>query len=92
MLEEFANISWAGVDKFLSVCRSYLVSTTLVIQDISQFALHYGPGQADVIVSMVGNIISGQVTGRSTFTLSEQFGKNLQDKQSMSINSIDTSL
>lgn len=92
MLEEFANISWAGVDKFLSVCRSYLVSVTLVIQDTSQLALHYGPRQADVIVSMVGNIISGQVTGQSAVTLTERFGKILQDKQSLSTNSTDTSV
>lgn len=92
MLEEFANISWAGVDKFLSVCRSYLVSVTLVIQDSSQLALHYGPRQAEVIMSMVGNIISGQVTGDSAAILSERFGKILQDKKSLSINSTDTSL
>src|SRR5690606_19173982 len=33
MLEEFANISWHGAGKFLSVCRSYLVNVTLVIKD-----------------------------------------------------------
>ena len=92
MLEEFANISWAGVDKFLSVCRSYMVSVTLVIQDTSQLTLHYGSRQAQVIMSMVGNIISGQVTGDSAAMLSERFGKILQDKQSLSLNSNDTSL
>jgi hypothetical protein len=92
MLEEFANISWAGVDKFLSVCRSYMVSVTLVIQDTSQLTLHYGPRQAEVITSMVGNIISGQVTGDSAAMLSDRFGKILQDKHSLSINSNDTSL
>lgn len=92
MLEEFANISWQGADKFLSVCRSYLVSVTLVIQDASQLILHYGERQANVILSMVGNIISGQVTGNSAKTLSERFGKIMQDRQSLTINSTDTSL
>lgn len=92
MLEEFANISWPGVDKFLSVCRSYLVSTTLVIQDASQLIMHYGKQQADVILSMVGNVISGQVTGDSAKALSERFGKIMQDRRSLSINSTDTSL
>lgn len=92
LLEEFANISWHGVDKFLSVCRSYLVSVTLVIQDASQLILHYGRRQADVILSMVGNIISGQVTGESARALSERFGKILQDRESLSINSSDTSV
>jgi hypothetical protein len=92
ILEEFANISWQGADKFLSVCRSYLVSVTLVIQDSSQLILHYGERQAKVILSMVGNIISGQVTGDSAKSLSERFGKIMQDRQSMTINSSDTSL
>ncbi len=92
LLEEFANISWQGVDKFLSVCRSYLVSVTLIIQDASQLRMHYGEKQANVILSMVGNIISGQVTGDSAKHLSEQFGKIMQDRQSLTINSSDTSL
>jgi hypothetical protein len=33
----------------------------LVIQDASQLILHYGERQANVILSMVGNIISSQV-------------------------------
>ncbi|MBV4359112.1 YWFCY domain-containing protein [Pinibacter aurantiacus] len=92
VLEEFANISWNGVDKFLSVCRSYLVSTTLVIQDASQLILHYGKHQADVIMSMAGNIISGQVTGDSARVLADRFGKIMQDRESVSINSRDTSV
>lgn len=94
LLEEFANISisWHGVDKFLSICRSYLVSTTLVIQDASQLILHYGKRQADVILSMVGNIISGQVTGESARLLSERFGKIMQDRESVSVNSTETSV
>lgn len=91
LLEEFANISWYGADKFLSVCRSYLVNVTLVTQDASQLVLHYGKQQADVILSMVGNIISGQVTGDSAKALSERFGKIMQDRQSLTINSSDTS-
>lgn len=91
LLEEFANISWHGADKFLSVCRSYLVNVTLVIQDASQLVLHYGKQQADVILSMVGNIISGQVTGDSAKSLSERFGKIMQDRQSLTVNSSDTS-
>ncbi len=92
LLEEFANISWYNADKFLSVCRSYLVNVTLVIQDASQLILHYGEKQAKVILSMVGNVISGQVTGESAKQLSERFGKIMQDRQSMTINSSDTSV
>lgn len=91
VLEEFANISWHGVDKFLSVCRSYLVSTTLVVQDVSQLIMHYGAKQANVIYAMVGNIISGQVTNESARSLSERFGNIMQDRNSMTINSSDNS-
>ncbi|MCH5598021.1 YWFCY domain-containing protein [Niabella ginsengisoli] len=92
LLEEFANISWYNADKFLSVCRSYLVNVIMVIQDASQLILHYGEKQAKVILAMVGNIISGQVTGESAKQLSERFGKIMQDRQSLTINSSDTSL
>ncbi len=92
LLEEFANISWHTADKFLSVCRSYLVNVTLIIQDASQLILHYGERQANVILSMVGNIISGQVTGESAKRLSDRFGKIMQDRQSLTVNSSDTSL
>lgn len=92
LLEEFANISWANADKFLSVCRSYLVNVTLIIQDASQLIMHYGEKQAKVILSMVGNIISGQVAGDSAKQLSERFGKIMQDRQSLTISSVDTSV
>lgn len=92
LLEEFANISWQGADKFLSICRSFLVQVTLIIQDASQLILHYGKRQADVILSLPGNIISGQVTGDSAKMLSDRFGKILQDKESTTINSKETSV
>ncbi|MDE1193138.1 MAG: YWFCY domain-containing protein [Arachidicoccus sp.] len=92
LLEEFANISWQGIDKFLSVCRSYLVQVTLIIQDASQLILHYGKRQADVILSLPGNIISGQVTGDSAKMLSDRFGKILQDKESTITNKGETSV
>lgn len=91
VLEEFANISWHGVDKFLSVCRSYLVSTTLVIQDVSQLTMHYGIKQANVIYAMIGNIISGQVTNETAKSLSERFGNINQNRDSITTNSSDNS-
>lgn len=92
ILEEFANISWTGIDRFLAVCRSYLVSVTMIIQDSSQLKLHYGEKQANVIMSMVGNIISGQVTGETAKQLSERFGKIMQDRKSLTTNSSDVSV
>ncbi|GGH70165.1 hypothetical protein HNQ91_002956 [Filimonas zeae] len=92
ILEEFANISWPSLDKFLAVCRSYLVSVTMVIQDASQLIAAYGKQQADVLLNIVGNIISGQVAGQGAKDLSERFGKIMQDRESIAINSNDTSV
>ena len=67
------------------------MATTLAVQDFSQLKKDYGAEQADVITGIVGNIISGQVTGDTAKSLSETFGKIVQDKNSMTINSTDTS-
>lgn len=41
---------------------------------------------------ITGNIISGQVTGETAKQLSERFGKIMQDRESLSINSSDVSI
>lgn len=46
----------------------------------------------DVITWIVGNIISGQVTGDTARRLADMFGKIMQDRESMTINSSDTSI
>lgn len=43
-------------------------------------------------MNIVGNVISGQVSGETAKQLSERFGKIMQDRQSLSINSSDTSI
>lgn len=45
-----------------------------------------------MIINIVGNIISGQVTGDTAKQLSERFGKIMQDRESLSINSSDVSI
>jgi uncharacterized protein with ATP-grasp and redox domains len=62
------------------------------MQDFSQLKKDYGKEQADVIVNITGNIISGQVMGETSKLLSERFGKIMQDRQSVSINRTDTSI
>jgi hypothetical protein len=54
--------------------------------------MHYGKEQAEVILNIVGNVISGQVSGETAKQLSERFGKIMQDRESISINSRDTSI
>ncbi|OYD46353.1 conjugal transfer protein TraG [Sphingobacterium cellulitidis] len=94
VFDEFPTIyvgGASGVDGLLATARSNFVSTTLAVQDFSQLKKDYGAEQADVITGIVGNIISGQVTGDTAKKLSENFGRIVQDKDSTTINSNDTS-
>ena len=52
----------------------------------------YGRDQAEVIMNIVGNVISGQVVGETAKLLSERFGKIVQERESVSINASDTSV
>lgn len=92
IFDEFPTIYFNGIDSLIATARSNKVATTLAVQDISQLKLHYGKEQADVIINITGNVIAGQVTGESAKQLSERFGKIMQDRQSLSINSNDTSI
>lgn len=76
----------------ITTARSNLVSCTISVQSIEQLKKEYGAEQANIIAGVSGNIISGQVSGDSAKKLSEMFGKIMQERQSMSINSSDTSV
>ncbi len=91
IFDEFPTIYFNNIDSLIATSRSNKVATTLAVQDFSQLKKDYGAEQADVITGIVGNVISGQVTGDTAKTLSENFGKIVQDKNSMTINSNDTS-
>src|SRR5690606_36307736 len=80
------------MDSLIATARSNKVSTCLGIQDFSQLRKDYGREQADVIMNITGNIVAGQVTGDTAKALSERFGKIMQDRESYSINSGDTSI
>lgn len=76
----------------ISTARSNLSATTLGLQDFSQVKKEYGRDQAEVVMNVCGNIISGQVLGDTAKQLSERLGKIMQDRESLSINSNDTSV
>lgn len=92
VFDEFPTIYLNNMDSLIATARSNKVATTLAVQDFSQLKKDYGAEQADVISGIVGNIISGQVTGGTAKKLSETFGKIMQDRTSLSINSSDTSI
>lgn len=80
------------MDGLLATARSNHVAVSIAVQNFEQLRKDYGAEQADVITSIVGNIINGQATGDTAKKLSENFGKIVQDKNSMTINSSDTSI
>jgi hypothetical protein len=92
IFDEFPTIYFNGIDNLVATARSNKVATTLAVQDSSQLKMHYGKEQAEVILNIVGNVISGQVSGDTAKQLSERFGKIMQDRESISINSRDTSI
>lgn len=92
IFDEFPTIYLNNMDSLIATARSNKVATCLGIQDFSQLRKDYGREQADVIMNITGNIISGQVTGDTAKQLSERFGKIMQDRESLSINSSDTSI
>lgn len=92
IFDEFPTIYLNNMDSLIATARSNKVSTCLGIQDFSQLRKDYGREQADVLINIVGNIVSGQVTGDTAKQLSERFGKIMQDRESLSINSGDTSI
>lgn len=92
IFDEFPTIYLNNMDSLIATARSNKVATCVGIQDFSQLRKDYGREQADVIMNITGNIVSGQVTGDTAKQLSDRFGKIMQDRESLSINSGDTSI
>jgi hypothetical protein len=92
VFDEFPTLYFNGIDSLIATARSNRVATTLAVQDYSQLKKEYGREQAEVILNIAGNIISGQASGETARQLSERFGKIIQQRESVSINSQDTSV
>jgi hypothetical protein len=92
IFDEFATVFLGGIDHLIATARSNKVATTLAVQDGSQLRKDYGREQSDVILNIIGNVISGQVMGDTAKQLSERFGRILQERTSLSTNSSDTSV
>lgn len=92
IFDEFPTIYFSNIDSLIATARANRVATTLAVQDYSQLKKDYGREQAEVIMNIVGNVISGQVVGETSKALSERFGKIVQERESVSINRSDTSV
>ena len=91
IIDELPTIYFRGLDNLIATARSNKVAVCLGVQDFSQLTRDYGDKESKVIQNTVGNVFSGQVVGETAKTLSERFGKVLQQRQSMTINRNDKS-
>lgn len=91
VVDELPTMFFKGLDNLIATARSNRVAVCLGLQDFSQLNAEYGDKEAEKIVSTIGNVFSGAVVGRSAQQLSARFGKKVQRRDSLSINSSDTS-
>lgn len=91
IIDELPTMYFRGLDNLIATARSNKVAVCLGFQDFSQLYRDYGDKEAKVVINTVGNIFSGQVVGETAKTLSDRFGKVLQQRQSMTISKQDKS-
>lgn len=91
IFDEFPTIYFNNMDSLIATARSNKVATTLAVQDYSQLKKDYGQEHAEVIMNIIGNVISGQVNGDTAEQLSDRFGQIMQDRQSVTISADNTS-
>ncbi|MBO3272985.1 conjugal transfer protein MobC [Hymenobacter defluvii] len=91
IVDELPTIYFKGLEDLIATARSNKVSTCLSLQTKAQLDQQYGKAESTTLQELFGNLISGQVTGDSAEMLSKRFGRILQKRQSININSRDTS-
>lgn len=90
IIDELPTIYVPGLPNLINTGRSNRVAVTIAMQDFSQLEDQYGRTQAEVIKNTCGNIISGQVYDKTAEAMQNRLGKNVQQKQSLNIQSEDT--
>jgi hypothetical protein len=90
--DEFASLRVSSIFQAVSTGRGHDLVNVMVVQDVNQLRSLYTKEEAEALINMTGNFICGQVSGDSAKSASERFPKTMQDRQSMSINSTDTSV
>lgn len=84
IIDELPTIYFRGLDNLIATARSNKISTCLGFQDFTQLYRDYGDKEARAIINTIGNIFSGQVLGDTAKQLSERFGRNKQQRKSVS--------
>ncbi len=91
IFDEYPTI-YAPLDTVVATGRSNLIATTIGVQSVEQVRRDYSREQAEVLINICGNVIAGQSSGDTAKQMSERIGKIMQDRESFSINSGDTSV
>lgn len=89
VLDELPTMYVKGLDQLIATARSNHVAILLGVQDLTQLIRDYGQKEADTIFSLVGNWLSGQVSGRTADLFSKRMGRILQERQSRTLSSGD---
>jgi len=90
VIDELPTIYFQGLDNLIATGRGHRISTTIAMQDFSQLEKDYGKSEAEAIRNTVGSVISGAVKGNTAKAIEDMLGKNVQRKQSVTIQSEDT--
>jgi len=89
--DEAPTLYMPGLDMLLATGRAHKISVVLGIQSIDQLRKEYGRAQGDALFNLPGNLFCGQATGDTAQMVSDRFGKILQEKTTVNVNSRDSS-
>ena len=92
VLDEFATVRAASALTTIATARSNNIVPVLAVQDLNQLRIQYSREEADLLLNIAGNLISGQLGGETARWISERFPPITQYKTSVSMNSSDTSI
>lgn len=90
VIDEIPTIYFDGIGDLINTGRSNEIAVTLALQDYSQLDEQYGKLSADVIKNACGTVICGQASGATAEAMQNRLGKNVQRKDSLNIQSEDT--
>ncbi|MBS1605612.1 MAG: TraM recognition domain-containing protein, partial [Bacteroidetes bacterium] len=90
--DEFATVRAYNMANTIATGRSNNIIPILAIQDASQLRTRYSHEEANTILNICGNLLCGQVGGETARWASDHFPKILQERASVSVNSVDTSV
>ncbi|MEA5461646.1 type IV secretory system conjugative DNA transfer family protein [Arcicella sp. LKC2W] len=85
IIDELPTLPFNSINNLIATARSNKVACILGIQDTSQFVHRYGQEKANMIINMVGSVVTGQIRGELAKTVSECIGKINQEQVSESL-------